>query len=367
METANRQRVAVALSGGVDSATAAACLLEQGHEVIGLTMRLWEEPGGAAAGSPQRTCCAPEDLQDARRVAQTLDIPFYVLDLTEAFRREVVRDCLESYAAGRTPNPCVRCNQSLKFHHLLARALELEAVCLATGHYAILDRDAAGGMRLCRAADRRKDQSYFLFSTPYDQLGLIRFPLGGIGKEETRRLARRFGLHLAAKRESQDLCFVPDGDLAAFLVRQGVAMPSGPIVDPDGRVLGAHRGLGRYTVGQRKGLGLAAPQPLYVLAIDAAQNRLVVGPEARLYREELEVMAVNWLAPSPPARPMACQARIRYAAEPQPAWVEPLPDGRARVRFAQPQRAITPGQACVFYAAEQVLGGGWICGETVGV
>ncbi len=355
----SRRRVAVALSGGVDSATAAAVLLERGYEVIGLTMRLWEE-GGDVPVTGQRTCCAPEDLHDARRAAQTLDIPFYVVDLQETFRREVVEDCLGAYVAGRTPNPCVRCNESMKFKYLLGKALALGADWLATGHYVVRREDDAGRPQLWRAADRRKDQSYFLFSTPYEQLRHVRFPLGEITKGETRELAGRYGLHLAEKRESQDLCFVPDGNLAAFLARQGAPLTAGAIVDETGNRLGDHRGLGRYTIGQRKGLGIAASQPLYVLAIDAVHNRLLVGPEESLYRRDLEVETVNWLLPTPPGEPFSCQARLRYAAEPQAAWIEPLSGQRARVVFDEPQRAITPGQACVFYQGGQLLGGGWI-------
>lgn len=350
-------RIAVAMSGGVDSAAVAAWLRDLGYDVIGLTMHLWE--GAPLPG--QRACCTLDDLHDARRVAQRLGIPHYVVNLMEAFQQGVVDDFIHAYAQGHTPNPCIRCNQELKFRLLLERAIALDADFLATGHYAQRRVDADGHPQLWRGADHAKDQSYFLFTITRAQLARVLFPLGGLTKGETRELASRFGLHVAAKRESQDVCFVPDGDYAAFFARHHpAALTPGEIVHLDGRVLGQHRGLGCYTIGQRKGLGIAAPQPLYVVAIDADRNRLLVGEESALYQDTLLVTAVNWLE-QPGAD--AITARIRYAAEPQPARVEPLPGEQARVRFREPQRAITPGQACVFYQGEQVLGGGWISNE----
>ncbi|MEO5349553.1 MAG: tRNA 2-thiouridine(34) synthase MnmA [Magnetococcus sp. YQC-3] len=357
-----KKRVAVAMSGGVDSSVAAASLLAQGYEVIGLTMRLWSGGEGARG---RRTCCASEDLYDARRVAQTLNIPFFVVDLEAQFRAAVVADFVETYAAGRTPNPCIRCNQHLKFQHLLHKAQELQAEFLATGHYALW-REGVQGPQLWRGADRLKDQSYFLFTITPEQLRYLRFPLGEMRKEETRLLAERFGLHLARKGESQDLCFVPDGDNAAFLAREGAALfRPGPIVDLAGRLLGRHAGLGGYTIGQRRGLGIAAAHPLYVVAIETAGNRLVVGPEEALWQQRLRVGEINWLGDSPLTAPQRIQARIRYAAEPQPGLLQPLGGGEADLLFDAPQRAIAPGQAAVFYEGERVLGGGWIRGGSL--
>lgn len=352
-----KRRVAVAMSGGVDSSTAAACLLEQGYDVIGLTMRLWS---GTHVSKNSRTCCASEDVEDARRVAQTLGIAFFVVDMEEIFREAVVADFLANYAVGRTPNPCIRCNQVVKFGHLLQKAKNLGAEFLATGHYAVR-REALSGLQLWRGKDRKKDQSYFLFTITPEQLRYLRFPLGEMTKEQTRSLAQRFGLHLAQKVESQDLCFIPDGDSTALLAEEGgKLLKPGPIMDLAGNKLGEHRGLGCYTIGQRKGLGISAAQPLYVIAIQAAENRLIVGAETDLLRSDLQVADINWLGEEPLASFSQIQARIRYAAEAQPAQITATGPNCARVIFATPQRAITPGQACVFYAKDQVLGGGWI-------
>ncbi|MBF0625871.1 MAG: tRNA 2-thiouridine(34) synthase MnmA [Magnetococcales bacterium] len=353
-------RVAVALSGGVDSATAAALLLEQGWEVIGLTMQLWDHGRSTPAGS--RTCCALEDVHDARQVAQTLGIPFYVVDFEAPFRATVVADFIATYARGQTPNPCIRCNQNLKFDRLLGKARALGADFLATGHYAEIRHPADGPPQLWRGRDRDKDQSYFLFATTPAQLRHLLFPLGALRKEETRALAARFGLHLATKRDSQDVCFVPDGDLQVFFRRHAPALAEpGPIVDRHGTVLGRHRGLGCHTIGQRRGLGLGQGDgPWYVSAIDPATNQLVVGPERDLYKEELQVRQINWLGDGPLDTPRPVQARIRYAARPEPALLIPLGEEQALVRFTRPQRAITPGQACVFHQGERLLGGGWI-------
>ncbi|MEO5331788.1 MAG: tRNA 2-thiouridine(34) synthase MnmA [Magnetococcus sp. YQC-5] len=352
-------RVAVALSGGVDSSTVAALLKRQGFEVIGLTMQLWDQ--GKARSGPSRTCCALEDIHDARRVAQTLDIPFYVINLEAEFQRAVVDDFIASYASGRTPNPCVLCNQQLKFHALLAKALDLGAECLATGHYARI-KHQDGIPQLWRGLDRDKDQSYFLFATTLEELTQIRFPLGDLTKQQTRELAHELGLHLAHKRESQDVCFVPDGDYGAFFARQGVGATCTPgsIVDVEGRHLGEHKGLGSYTIGQRKGLGIAAPYPLYVTAILPELNRLVVGPASSLVRDSLEVEHLNWLDWHPLVESIPIMAQIRYASSPQSAVVTPLEGNRARVVFNTPQRAIAPGQVCVFSLGDRIMGGGWI-------
>ncbi|MBF0178477.1 MAG: tRNA 2-thiouridine(34) synthase MnmA [Magnetococcales bacterium] len=355
------QRAAVAMSGGVDSATVAALLVEQGHEVIGLTMRLWDR-GDAAGRAPGRACCATEDVHDARRVAQTLGIPFYVVDLTAEFREAVVEDFLAAHAAGRTPNPCARCNEVLKFRHLLDRARQLGASFLATGHYARIE-EVEGEPWLMRGLDPGKDQSYFLFATRREDLPAIRFPLGGMRKEETRVRAGAMGLHLARKRESQDLCFLPDGDPHDLFVHSGrtVLAQPGPICDDTGRLLGEHRGLGYYTIGQRHGLGIGgAPHPLHVIAIEPGENRLVVGPASALMRDGLELAALNWLPRHPLTEPVAVLAQIRYASPPQPALLTPLGGDRARIDFRSPQRAIASGQACVLYAQDRVLGGGWI-------
>ena len=349
--------IAVALSGGVDSAAAAALLVEAGHRVVGLTMRLYDARGTTAAVG---RCCGPRDIEDARRVAAHLGIPFYVCNYEGEFTARVVDDFVAEYAAGRTPNPCVRCNQHIKFTPLLTRARALGCEKLATGHYARIAAGSDGVLRLGRARDRSKDQSYFLFNMPTAALPQVLFPLGGMTKEEVRAQARRLGLPNCDKPESQEICFVPDGDYAAFVARRA---PSnvGEIVDGDGRVLGTHDGVHHFTVGQRRGIGVSAGdgQARYVVSVDALTRRVTVGPAAALDQSAIDVADVTWSG-APPSAPVRAAVQIRYRHAPTPATIA-LGDGaRARVTFDVPERAPAPGQAAVFYDGETVLGGGFI-------
>ncbi|HEY3352072.1 MAG TPA: tRNA 2-thiouridine(34) synthase MnmA [Polyangia bacterium] len=345
--------IVVALSGGVDSATAAALLCAAGHRVVGISMRLFDAGGTCAAVG---RCCSPADLEDARRVAAHLGIPFYVANYAAEFQRGVIDDFVAEYRRGRTPNPCIRCNERLKFAHLLDQARALGAVAVATGHYARVVEE--GGRRhLARGADPRKDQSYFLFMLDDAALGAVRFPVGHLTKDEVRAEARRLGLPVAAKAESQEICFVPDGDYAAFVARQGgAAPPAGEIVDGQGRVLGRHGGVHRFTVGQRHGLGLAFAAPHYVTALDPARGRVTVGPAAALLRAGFTVAEARL----PGAAPFRAAVQIRYRHRPAPGTVIPLGGGRAEVRLVAPERAVAPGQAAVFYDGDTVLGGGFI-------
>jgi len=351
-------RVVVAMSGGVDSSVAAALMVEAGHEVVGVSMRL-DDRGGPA---PVRSCCSADDLCDAARVAARLGIRHLVLDLAREFRETVIADFVREYAAGRTPLPCAHCNGRLKFAALLDRAFELGAGMVATGHYARLDRDGADGRwRLCRGADPAKDQSYFLFPLTQAQLGRALFPLGSWRKDEVRRAAAERRLPVADKPDSQELCFVPDGDYAAFVERERPdVMREGLVQEAGGRVVGRHRGVHRFTVGQRKGLGVSAREPLYVTAIDAAAGRVIVGPRSALARSACLVSRVNWIAGAPPSGPLSALVQVRYRHVPAPAEITPLPAGRAGVRFTSPQSAVAPGQAAVFYDGNEVVGGGWI-------
>ena len=352
-------RVLAAMSGGVDSSVAAALLLEQGYEVIGVTMQLWPKdlPIHHDGG-----CCSLSAVEDARRVARILGIPYYVLNFQDLFTREVIDPFTREYLRGRTPNPCIWCNDRVKFGALLEKARELDAQYVATGHYAQVAYDPQRGRYLLKkAVDGAKDQTYALYGLTQVQLAHVLFPLGGYTKEEVRAMARERGLPVASKGESQDICFIPDRDLKGFLERRapGAARP-GPIVNRKGERLGTHPGAIRYTVGQRKGLGIAAGEPLYVLEVDAARNRLVVGTREELYGHALEVEALNWVAVPGLEGPVEAQAKIRYRAPEAPVLIEPLTADRARVRFREPQRAITPGQAIVFYQEDRVLGGGVI-------
>jgi tRNA-specific 2-thiouridylase len=349
--------IAVALSGGVDSATAAALLVESGARVVGLTMRLYDAKGTSAAAGGR--CCGPRDIEDARRVAMHLGIPFYVCNYEDEFTARVVDDFVESYVAGRTPNPCVRCNQHIKFTPLLRRARALGCTSLATGHYARIVGGSDGVLRLARAADRAKDQSYFLFNMPHAALAMVRFPLGDVTKDEVRAHARRLGLPNCDKAESQEICFVPDGDYAGF-VAQRAAPSAGAIVDLDGRMLGRHDGVHRFTIGQRRGIGVSAGdgEPRYVVAVDALTRKVTVGPVAALDRQAIDVGELAWSGPLPSGE-LRAGVQVRYRHAPAPATVA-ISDGRARVQFDVPERAPAPGQAAVFYDGETVLGGGFI-------
>ncbi|MCP3676943.1 MAG: tRNA 2-thiouridine(34) synthase MnmA [Deltaproteobacteria bacterium] len=347
------------MSGGVDSSVAAALLKEEGYDVVGITMQLWDHSDGER-GRPD-SCCSIEDIYDARRVADAIDIPFYVVNLEEAFTREVVDYFVRDYLGGQTPNPCVKCNQVMKFELLMRKAIELEADFLVTGHYARTEKERSGEgrCRLLRGIDRSKDQSYFLFTTTQEQLSRLLFPLGGMTKREVREHASRLGLRVADKGESQEICFVQSGTYQRF-IEEREAGAQGDIVDRSGKVLGLHRGIFNYTVGQRRGLGIGGGEPLYVLEIDTAQNRVIVGSEGELLSDTLIAGDCNWIAIEELTAPTTVGTKIRYSQEGSPSTIYPLEDGRVRVEFDEPQRAITPGQAAVFYQGEVVVGGGWI-------
>jgi tRNA-specific 2-thiouridylase len=351
-------RVVVAMSGGVDSSCVAALLAEAGYEVIGITLQLYDH--GAALGK-RGACCAGQDIHDARKVAQQLDIPHYVLDFEARFQQAVIEDFAEAYAHGRTPLPCVRCNQRIKFEDLLGIARDLGGAALATGHYVRREVGEAG-IELHRAADAWRDQSYFLFATTREQLDFLRFPLGHLAKAETRRLAARFALPVADKPDSQDICFVPQGSYASVVekLRPGAAEP-GEIVHIDGRVLGRHDGLIHFTVGQRRGLAVATGERLYVVKLDAVRNRVVVGPREALGCGRADLREVNWLGHAPvPAGGIDVQVKHRAREPAVAARLLPGENGSARVTFAEPQAGVAPGQACVFYDGTRMLGGGWI-------
>jgi len=356
---APRERILVAMSGGVDSAAAAAVLARAGHEVVGATLKLWCY--GGAEASP-RSCCSLRDIEDAKASAAALGIPHYVLDQEADFDRQVVRPFVASYLAGETPNPCVRCNTHLKFGSLLARARRLGFDAVATGHYARLEQTGDGPV-LRRAADRAKDQSYVLWGIPRDDLAATRFPLGELTKDQARRVAREAGMTVAQKLESQDICFVQGGRYGEFVGARAAGAPQarpGPIVDLAGNVLGEHAGAVHYTVGQRRGLGIAADRPLYVVRVDAAANRVVVGGSEDLLAERMLVREVNWVSCPAPDGELPVEVKVRYRSRPVPALLSPEAPGRIRVRFREPVRAVAPGQSAVFYRDEVVLGGGVI-------
>ncbi len=346
-------RVVVAMSGGVDSSAAAALLKEQGHEVIGMTLRVWSYESKAQCGS----CCSPDDIDDARGVADALGIPFYVANVEDLFKERVVSPFVSSYLNGRTPIPCVACNRDLKFKFLLHRARSLGAK-LATGHYARIEQ-RGDRFVLLQGADAAKDQSYFLFTLGQDELKDLLFPVGDLTKPEVRAIAERHRLPTTHKPESMEICFVPDGDYARFVEKVAGPRPAGEIVDAAGNVLGQHDGIHRFTVGQRRGLGLSRPEPLYVQRIDAEKNQVVVGPVAEVHRASFGLLQPHWVSGEAPVSEEGLSVRIRHRHGGAPARVW-LVDGRTQVELDVPARAVTPGQAAVFYRAQQVLGGGWI-------
>jgi tRNA-specific 2-thiouridylase len=351
-------RIVVAMSGGVDSSVAAALLAQQGHEVIGLSMQLYDQSEGTTKFG---SCCTIDDLHDARRVASRLGIPHYIVNFEEKFNETVVSDFVREYAAGRTPIPCVHCNGDLKFATLVERAAGFGAELVATGHYARVSRDEASGRyRLLRGRDASKDQSYFLFTLTQAQLAHAVFPVGELDKPAVREHARALDLAVADKPDSHEICFVASGDHAAFLEDHGVGSVDGAIRNLEGDVVGQHAGVHRFTVGQRKGLGLSSPIPLYVVGIDAATASVTVGPREALDRHELTASGVNWIAGVPPSRGTRVTAQIRHRHKEAPASIVPGDSDRVSVRFDEAQAAIAPGQALVMYQGDEVIGGGWI-------
>ncbi len=353
--------VVTAMSGGVDSSVAAALLVQQGYSVIGVTMNLWPRKSIVEADNRHSVCCSLESVDNARRVADRLGIPHYTLNFREIFDREVVRNFVQEYARGRTPNPCIRCNRYVKFEALLRKAIGLGARYVATGHYARVDRGAGGRFRLRKALHGEKDQSYALYSLTQEQLAHTLFPLGEMPKSETRRIAAELGLATADKPESMELCFVPDGHYGSFVSEKlpSAARP-GPIRNVRGDVVGSHPGVALFTIGQRKGLGVASGRPLYVVDILPDENTIVVGEEQDLVSHGLDAEDMNWVSAERPESPVRITAKIRYRASEVPAVVEAGPDATARIVFDDPQRAVSPGQAVVLYDGDAVLGGGTI-------
>ncbi len=352
-----KRRILAAMSGGVDSSVAALLLQREGFEVIGISMDLYDF--SAVTKNRAGTCCSLDDLYDARRVCDLLGVPYYVLNLREEFRKEVIDPFVQEYSSGRTPNPCVLCNEHLKFRALLRKADELGAEGVATGHYAVIRREASGRYRLFAAPDDSKDQSYFLFSLDSERLARVRFPVGEMMKSEVRRIAEGAGIPVYEKKESQDICFVTDHSYASFLSRKGIREQEGHFVDREGNILGAHKGILRYTVGQRKGLGIAAKEPLYVVAIDAERNEVILGTEDETLASGATVGRASFVAGAPPAPEFSATVKVRYRHPGVPAVVR-VKEGKLSIRFDAPQRSVTPGQALVLYEGNEVLGGGWI-------
>jgi tRNA-specific 2-thiouridylase len=352
-------RVVVAMSGGVDSSTVAALLKDEGYEVIGVTLQLYDH--GQAVGK-KGACCAGQDIEDARRVAETLGIPHYVLNYESRFKQQVMDEFADSYLNGETPIPCVRCNQTVKFKDLLGTARDLGADCMATGHYVQWDAGTDGRAAMLRGADQTKDQSYFLFATTQEQLDFLRFPLGGLHKDETRALAAKYGLAVADKPDSQDICFVPSGNYVSVIekLRPGACDP-GDIVHVDGTVLGQHNGIINYTIGQRRGLGVAAAEPLYVVKVNAASKQVIVGPKEALLEDRLTIREVNWLGgPHLPKDGVEVVVKLRSTQQGVMATAYGKGEGEAEIVLHEPHAAISPGQACVLYDGNRMLGGGWI-------
>jgi tRNA-uridine 2-sulfurtransferase len=357
--TTKPKRVVVAMSGGVDSSVAAALLVEQGYDVIGMMMRLWSEPG-IGTNAPANRCCTPDQMADARHIAGILGIPFYVVDVKSFFYDKIVQFFIAEHEKGRTPNPCLECNRQVRFTYLLEQALALDADYLATGHYAQL-KVCTHGIQIAKGVDEGKDQSYVLHMLTQQHLQHVLFPVGAYTKTEVRALAKKFGLPVASKSDSMDLCFLGDGDYRRFLREHSKkAAQPGPILDQNGVELGQHLGLANYTIGQRKGLGISTPEPVFVLQKDSANNALIVGSRNALGQFTLTVRDVNWISSTPPAEPIRAQIKIRYKAAAVPGTVTVMENGRVHVLFDDPVFGITAGQGAVFFDDDVCLGGGII-------